>query len=127
MAPRIFFVFLLFAGLGAAQSKPAIKKGPARPAVVQPPAKTAERPPAEATAATREFPIDSIQVEGTRILTPAGIIAASGLKLGQIGDTAVFDAARDRLLATGYFENLGYRFKPSEKGGYDLTFDAREM
>ncbi len=77
--------------------------------------------------AQQQFPIDSIQVDGTRFLTPAGVIKAAGLQLGQKGDTPTFDAARDRLLATGYFETLGYRFKPSDQGGYDLTFEAREM
>lgn len=84
-------------------------------------------PLAAEPAGPRVFPIDSIQLEGARIVTRDGVVAASGLKLGQPGDTATFDAARDRLLATGYFETLGYRFKPSEKGGYDLTFEAREM
>ena len=77
--------------------------------------------------AQQQFPIHSIQVEGTRFLTPAGVIKASGLQIGQKGDTPTFDAARDRLLATGYFETLGYRFKPSDNDGYDLTFDTREM
>lgn len=112
MVPRILSFFLLFAGLGLSQTKPPVVEKPAARA--------------EATV-PKAFLIDSIQVEGTRILTPGGVVAASGLQLGQIGDTAIFDAARDRLLATGYFETLGYRFKPSEKGGYDVTFDAREM
>jgi outer membrane protein insertion porin family len=79
-------------------------------------------------AQVREFPIDSIAVEGNRILTADGIAAASGLKLGQPGDTTTFDAARDRLLATAYFETVAYRFKASEKGsGYDVTFEIQEM
>ena len=83
---------------------------------------------AGAQTASREFPVDSIAVEGNRILTPTGIIAASGLKIGAKGDTPTFDAARDRLLATGYFETVGYKFKPSEKGsGYEVTFDVQEM
>ena len=58
----------------------------------------------------------------------AGIVAASGLKLGEAGDTAIFDAARDRLLATGYFETVAYRFRDSAKGvGYDVSFDVQEM
>ena len=41
---------------------------------------------------------------------------------------AAFDAARDRLLATGYFETVAYRFKASEKGaGYDVSFEIQEM
>jgi outer membrane protein insertion porin family len=79
-------------------------------------------------AQTRTFLIDSITVEGNRILTANGIAAASGLKLGEPGDTAVFDAARDRLLATGYFETVAYRFKAAEKSsGYDVSFEVQEM
>jgi outer membrane protein insertion porin family len=84
-------------------------------------------------AQTRTFLIDSITVEGNRILTANGIAAASGLKLGEPGDAAVFDAARDRLLATGYFETVAYRFKAAEKGsgaknsGYDVSFEVQEM
>jgi outer membrane protein insertion porin family len=74
------------------------------------------------------FLIDSITVEGNRILTSNGIAAASGLKLGEPGDTAIFDAARDRLLGTGYFETVAYRFKASDKGsGYDVSFEIQEM
>jgi outer membrane protein insertion porin family len=74
------------------------------------------------------FPILSISAEGSRILTPAGITAASGLKIGEKGDTPTFDAARDRLLATGYFETVAYKFKASEKGsGYDISFEVQEM
>ena len=98
MRSAISFVLLLFAAL--------------EPAPAQPPA----------------FPLLSITVEGNRLVTPAGISAASGLKIGQPGGTPVFDAARDRLLASGYFETVAYRFKASEKGsGYDIVFDVQEM
>lgn len=76
----------------------------------------------------RQFPVESIHVEGNRILSVAGIAAASGLKTGQPGDTAVFDAARDRLLTSGYFETVAYRFKAAEQGsGYSVTFEVQEM
>jgi outer membrane protein insertion porin family len=40
---------------------------------------------------------------------------------------ADFDAARDRLLATGAFQNAGYEFKPSAAGsGYDATVEVVE-
>ncbi len=87
---------------------------------------------------TREFPVDSITVEGNRILTASGVAAASGLKLGAKGDTAIFDAARDRLLASGYFETVAYRYKAAENkaaenkaaetgSGYNVTFEIQEM
>jgi outer membrane protein insertion porin family len=83
---------------------------------------------AQGNSATTVFPLLSISVEGNRILPSAGIAAASGLKVGQKGDTPAFDAARDRLLASGYFETVAYRFKASDKGsGYDLAFEVQEM
>ncbi len=73
-----------------------------------------------------DFPIDSITIEGSRI-PAAAIIQAAGLKRGEKGNTAIFDAARDRLLKTGYFDSVGYRFKASATGGYDVTFDVQEV
>jgi outer membrane protein insertion porin family len=107
MRRAISFVFLLFAGFRAVGLC------------------LAQQPP-QAVAAN--FPILSITVEGNRILTAAGIGAASGLKVGEKGDTPTFDAARDRLLASGYFETVAYRFKSSEKGaGFDIGFEVQEM
>ncbi len=77
--------------------------------------------------AAREFTIDSIAIDGNRILTGKAIIAATGLKTGAVGNGAVFDAARDRLLASGYFETVSYRYKASASGGYDLSFDVQEV
>jgi outer membrane protein insertion porin family len=83
---------------------------------------------ASAQSASREFPIDSITVEGNRILSAGGIAAAAGLRVGEKGDGAIFDASRDRLIATGYFETVACRYKPSEKGvGYDVTLEIQEM
>jgi len=102
---------------------------PKKPAAKAKPAVAAPAPaPAAAEEAPREFPVDAIVVEGNRFLTPAGIAAASGLKIGAKGDTPTFDAARDRLLASGYFETVAYRFKSAEKGsGYSVTFEVQEM
>lgn len=74
-----------------------------------------------------EFPVDSITVEGNRILPSAGIQAASGLKLGAKVNIAAIEAARDRLLASGYFETVAFKSKSSAKGGYDVSFEVREM
>ena len=81
---------------------------------------------AQAPNQSREFPIDSITIEGNRI--PAAAIAeASGLKPGEIGNSAIFDAARDRLLATGYFDTVSYRYKPATSGGYQVIFEVQEV
>ena len=101
--PRILFVLLLFAGVVAAQTLP--------------PKTTA-----------RDFPLDSIAIEGNRILSTAAITAASGLKRGETANAAVFDAARDRLIASGYFDMVAYQYKPAKDGaGYAVTFEVQEI
>src|SRR5215472_1264591 len=83
---------------------------------------------ARAEAQAPAFPIDSIAVEGNRILNTKGIAEASGLKIGQKAEGPDFDAARDRLLATGYFETVACRYKPSAKGaGYEVAFEVQEI
>jgi len=86
----------------------------------------AQPPNAKNASAPRDFPIDSITVEGNRI-PAANIIQASGLKRGETGNAAIFDAARDRLIASGYFDSVSYKYKPSATGGYELTFDVQEV
>jgi outer membrane protein assembly factor BamA len=103
---RISFVLLLFAGVFMS----------ALPGQTLPNRTTA-----------RDFPVDSISVEGNRILTAPGIIAASGLRKGQNGNSSVFDEARDRLIATGYFDMVAYRYKPAASGGYQITFEVQEL
>ena len=86
----------------------------------------AQAPPGGAQKA-RDFNIDSITIEGARILSAKAITAAAELKTGAPGSTAIFDAARDRLLATGYFDSVSYRFRTSQSGGFDLSFDVAEI
>ena len=73
--------------------------------------------PQQATVtSTAKHPMETLQVEGAVKLSPEKIIAASGLKIGQLVGIEDFDVARDRLSATGAFENIGYRFTPSKNG-----------
>ena len=111
MVRQISLVLLLFAGLFAQE----------------PPAHQA-KPISGGDDPARAYPIDSITVEGNRILPEAGIVAASGLKRGTDANGAAFDAARTRLLATGYFETVACKYKPADKGsGYEVSFDVQEI
>jgi outer membrane protein insertion porin family len=112
MARPISFLLLLFAGLTAfSQTPPAPKKT----------VSGGDDPVAA-------FPIDSITVEGNRILPAKGIVAASGLRAGMSASGGAFDAARDRLLATGYFETVACKYRPSDKGaGYEVSFEVQEI
>jgi len=100
---RISFVLLLFAGVLAGQTVPSKPVPP------------------------RGFPVDSIAIEGNRILSASAIVAASGIGRGETGNSAIFDAARDRLLASGYFDTVSYRYKPSASGGYEVAFEVQEV
>jgi outer membrane protein assembly factor BamA len=77
---------------------------------------------------TSQWPIQSLSVEGNKNYTAQQILAVAGLKVGQLAGKAEFDAARDRLVATGFFETVGYRFAPSkDSNGYAATFQVVEV
>ena len=116
---RISLVLLLFSAAVWAQT-------PAPPTGGKAAAKPAAAPLPQAAPA-QTFSVDSIAIEGNRIHTPAAILTAAGLKLGEKGGSDAFDAARDRLLASGYFETIAYRYKPSAAGGFDVTFEVQEF
>ena len=95
-----WIAFALLVGVGvAAQTQPKKKAAPARRA-----------PPA---ATPREWPIQSLSVAGNRNYKTEQILAIAGLKAGQPASTGVFEAARERILATGYFATVGFRYEPS--------------
>jgi outer membrane protein insertion porin family len=71
------------------------------------PAKTAE------AAAPAKWPLVGLSVEGARNYSRQQILAVAGLKIGQMAGKDEFDAARDRLVASGFFEMVGYKFDPA--------------
>ncbi len=74
------------------------------------------------------YPIVSLRVEGNRHYTAEQILAASGLKTGQLTDPAGLEKARDELLASGVFESVGYSYGPGPEGkGYAVTFEVAEV
>jgi outer membrane protein insertion porin family len=84
-------------------------------------------PPAPAPA-SRTAPLAEIAVTGNRNYTTAAIIAASKLRIGQLMAESDFEPARERLMATGGFETIGYRYAPTADGkGYALTFEVTEI
>jgi outer membrane protein insertion porin family len=84
--------------------------------------------PLAAAQSETAYPLIALTVIGNKHFRPAQIIAASGLKTGQLVRKADFDAARRRLLETGAFESVGYEYKPSAaKNGYDASFDVVEV
>lgn len=85
-------------------------------------------PKAAPKPAAPEFPIRSLKVEGNRIFSEDKILALAGVQIGQPASKDAFEAARDRLVASGYFETVGYRYAPSEdKSGFSASFQVQEI
>jgi outer membrane protein assembly factor BamA len=102
------------------QQKSAGKKG-------APTRKTAPaQPKPEETPQT--FPIERVRVEGSKLYSEDKLVALTGLKAGELGLPKTFEAARDRLVASGAFESVAFRYEPGpEKKGYLVTFEVSDI
>jgi outer membrane protein insertion porin family len=102
--------FLMLAvGSGFAQApSPAQKKAPA--------------------AVDGRWPIESIRIEGNHNYSVQQVLAIAQLKVGQVVGRTEFDTARDRLLASGAFDTVSYKFAP-EVGtkGFVATLQVTEI
>ena len=104
---------LILAPSGLAQRK-ARKKAPAKTAAPTVPAD--------------KWPIATLAVDGNQVYPTREILAIAGLKIGQLAGKEEFDAARDRLLASGAFETVGYKFAAAANGKqYAATFQVTEV
>jgi outer membrane protein insertion porin family len=84
--------------------------------------------PASLPPAPTSYTVEALTVEGNHVYTAGQILAAAGLRVGQLGGKTEFDAARDKLEATGAFDNVNYRFAPAQDGeGYDAVFEVAEV
>jgi outer membrane protein assembly factor BamA len=72
------------------------------------------------------LPISSIKVAGNQRLKTDAILSVLGLKVKDQGGSAVFNAARDRLLDTGYFDSVSYMYRQQDLG-FAVTFTVTEM
>ena len=83
-------------------------------------------PPPSNPAST--FPLETLKVSGNKNYTADQILAVAGLKLGETVSKDNFEAARNRLLSTGVFDIVGYRYEPAKDGkGFDGVFEVTEM
>ncbi len=91
--------------------------------IARPKKPVAAKPPVveKAAAPATSWPVGSLQVEGNRIYSSEQILASAGLKVGQMAGKEEFEAARDRILATGAFESVGYKFGPAESGAQQFA------
>src|SRR5207244_1156144 len=76
----------------------------------------------------KKWPVESLTVEGNQNYTAEQILAVGGLKVGELAGKEEFEAAQQRLEATGVFETVGYKFGPSaNSNGYAATFQVLEV
>ena len=88
---------------------------------------SATAPPAAASERT-SWPLETLTVTGNKNYTAAQILSVAGLRIGQTVGKAEFDAAQERLEATGVFDRVGYRFAPAKDNkGFDGTIEVVEM
>jgi outer membrane protein insertion porin family len=92
------------------------------------PSASAQTKRAKATAKANRWPIQSLTVEGNHNYTQEQVLAVAGLKVGQLAGKVEFEAARDRLSASGVFETVSYKFAPGGDGkGYAASFQVVEV
>src|ERR1700752_168420 len=79
-------------------------------------------------SAQLSFPIVSLTVEGNKIYSADQILSITGLKVGMHADQKAFEAARDLLTNSGFFESVGYKYAPSaDMAGYSASFQVLEV
>jgi outer membrane protein insertion porin family len=92
------------------------------------PKKAAPKAAAPAPATPQKRAIASIAVEGNRVFSKEQVLAVAGLKIGQPAARPEFDAARDRLVESGAFESVAYRFAAAPTGeGIAATLEVAEV
>lgn len=79
------------------------------------------------TAPAARWPVESLRVEGNHTYSAEQILAVAGLKVGQVADKAEFEAARRRLVDSGAFETVGYKFTPGSAKGYAAVIQVAEV
>jgi outer membrane protein assembly factor BamA len=88
-------------------------------------------PRGEANAAAQaNLRIAHVKVEGNSRFTAEAVVTASGLRAGQSATPADFETASKRLLDSGMFQSVSYRYEPSRDPsaeGFDLTLQIGEV
>ena len=84
--------------------------------------------PPVAPAAHQVFGLEKVTFEGAKRYKPSQLFKATGLKLGEPGSKAIFDNAQAKLVDSGAFVTVAYRYEPSASGkGYALVFETVEL
>jgi outer membrane protein insertion porin family len=88
----------------------------------------AQKTPRPKPPARTAWPIEAIKTEGLHDYTREQVLGLLNLKVGQTASAKDFEAARERLSATGAFSSVGFRYGPAPGGkGYIVTFEISEV
>ncbi|HEX8493249.1 MAG TPA: POTRA domain-containing protein [Pyrinomonadaceae bacterium] len=81
---------------------------------------------AEAQPAAKVLRLGKIEVNGLERYTKEQVVSESGLQLGQPIDIQAADEAATRLMSSGLFKKLSFRFR-SAKDQATITFEVEEV
>ena len=72
--------------------------------------------------------METIKVEGIHNFTRDQVLAIAKITVGQVASKADLDAAHERLMTSGVFNSVAYRYDPAKDGkGIDVTFEVVEV
>lgn len=66
-----------------------------------------------------------VEILGLQQRSPDQVIATTGLKVGELIDASMIDAAADKLMRSGWFQSVNYRVRNAE-GGATVVFEVVE-
>lgn len=88
--------------------------------------RAAKPKPAQAPASAA-WPIETVEIEGNHDYTREQILAVAGVEVGRIVTPKEIDAARQRLLDSGAFQSVAWKYVPApDAKGFALTFQVKE-
>jgi outer membrane protein insertion porin family len=82
--------------------------------------------PTPPQAAPAGFVVDTVEVRGTRRVTPEAVRTSSGVRSGTVVNATVVQDAIRRLMATGSFETVQVYVRGAEQGRGALVLDVTE-
>ena len=78
-----------------------------------------------AISAQERTTLRKVEILGLQRRSPDQVIATSGLKVGDLIDASMIDAAADKLMRSGWFQSVNYRVRNAD-GGSTVVFEVME-
>ena len=78
-----------------------------------------------AISAQERTTLRKVEIQGLQRRSPDQVIATSGLKVGELIDASMIDAAAARLMRSGWFQSVDYRVRTANSDT-TVVFEVRE-